>query len=112
MTILSTSHCSAINSHPLKTSEQATTPPAIYYSWDFVQRTKSIFSNIDIDALVNKNDSKAIEAYRDCIGRAYLINLIICDNTGKADLMFGAPRVDFGPQVMSCAEALASSKQF
>lgn len=60
---------------------------------------------------MNKKDAKANEAYWDCVGRSYLINLIIHDNTGKADLMFGSPRVDFGPQVKACAEALAASKE-
>lgn len=66
-------------------------------------------SDIDIDALVNKNDPAANEAYWDCVGRSYLINLIVNDTTGKADRMLGGPRVDFGPQVMACAKVFASS---
>ena len=108
MTNFSISQRSALNSHPLKTSEQATTPPAIYYTWDFVQRTKTMLSDIDMDALVNKKDPDANQKYWDCVGRSHLINLIIHDNTGKAELMFGSPRVDFGSQVMTCAEAFDS----
>ena len=111
MTIYSISFCSALNSHPLKKSTPATTPPAIYFVWDFVQRTQSMFSEIDIDALVNKKDPGANEVYWDCVGRAYLINVILHDDTGKADMMLGSPRVDFGPHVMACAKAFSSSKK-
>ena len=99
-------HPSALNAHPLKTSVPAATPPAIYFTWDFVERTKDMLSAINIDALVN-NDAAANEAYLDCVGRSFLINMIIHDETGKADLMLGGPRVDFGAEVKACASALS-----
>lgn len=68
-----------------------------------------MLADIDIDALVNRKDPGANEAYWDCVGRGFLINLIINDDTGKTDLMFRSPRVDFGPQVIECARAFGSS---
>lgn len=68
-----------------------------------------MLSAIDMDALVNKKDPGANQEYWDCVGRSHLINLIVHDTSGKADLMFGgSPRVDFGPQVMTCAKAFDS----
>lgn len=106
--MLTISHCSALNSHPLKTAERETTPPALYFVWDFVQRTKTILSGIDISKLVNKRDSRAIEAYWDCVGRASLINIIVHDDSGKTDEMLGGSRVDFGTEVLVCARAFDS----
>lgn len=67
-----------------------------------------MFSEINLDALVNQHDPVANEAYWDCYGRSFLINLIVHDQSGKADLMLGGPRVDFGEEVMACAKAMAS----
>lgn len=70
-----------------------------------------MLSDINVDALVNNNDQDFNKAYWDCVGRGFLINLMIRDETGKADLMLEGPRVDFGAQVKACARALGSSNE-
>ncbi len=99
----------ALEAHPLMTSTPATTAPkALYFTWDFVQRTKHNLSQINTQALFS-NDPVAREAYSDCVGRSVLTDIIIHDQSGKANLMFPQSEpLDWGEEIRAKAKELSS----
>ena len=86
------------------------TPPAtnkpLWFTWDFVQRTRFNLNNIDISKL-DAEDPAAVEEYSDVLGRCMLSNLIISDTTGETvEKMVGEKAVDFGADARAKAAAL------
>lgn len=84
-------------------------PKGIYFTWDFVQRTKHMLTTqIDMAALM-AGDSAAMETWTDVVSRGILIGIIIADGTDKAANMFnaGVP-MDYGEEVRARARELGS----
>jgi len=78
---------------------------AIWFTWDFANRTLSMANSIDSA----KKDAKSKELFSDVIGRNTLTKLLIHDTTGKTAVMMGrdpSSQVDFGEEVKSAANQL------
>lgn len=87
------------------------TPKCLWYTWDFVQRTRFNINNIDIGAL-DAGDLAAAEAYEDAVGRCALTNMIISDTSGRtAEQICGERAVDFGANVRAKAKALRPDRE-
>lgn len=81
------------------------TPKALFFAWDFVQRTRGNLSQITVEKLV-MNDEDAIEKYSDCVGRAIMAEMIITEKTPTATMMRGG-ELDFGYEIRKAAKAAA-----
>lgn len=81
------------------------TPKALFFVWDFVQRTSGNLSQITVEKLV-MNDEDAIEKYSDCVGRAIMAEMIITEKTPTATMMRGG-ELDFGYEIRKAAKAAA-----
>lgn len=78
----------------------------LWFTWDFVQRTRHILQQIDADKL-DGEDAKALEAYDDVLGRCFMTGMIIGDASGKmVETMVGEKAVDFGEEARRKARAL------
>lgn len=82
-------------------------PRALFFTWDFIRRTESNLSKINIPALV-ANDEVALESYNDCLGRITLSSLIIEDPATCAAITQNTP-VDFGAEVRARAADFKST---
>jgi hypothetical protein len=96
-------HHRALEAHPGMSSDPK--DMAIWFTWDFVNRTLSMANSIDSA----KKDAKSKELFSDVIGRNTLTKLLIHDTTGKTAVMMGRDpnsQVDFGEEVKSAANQL------
>lgn len=83
----------------------ARTPKSLFFTWDFVQRTRGNLSHIPIEILEADNHD-ALEQYRDCVGRAIMAEMVITEKTPVAALMRGG-ELDFGYEIRKAAKAAA-----
>ncbi|KAI9847652.1 MAG: hypothetical protein M1830_007340 [Pleopsidium flavum] len=97
----------ALEAHPsMNRTNPVDSNKSLFFTWDFVQRTRHNLSKIDIAKLA-ANDPTAQEEYMDVIGRASLSNMIISDSSGEMmKKMTGEPPLDFGPDARAKAAAL------
>ncbi|KAI9875441.1 MAG: hypothetical protein M1830_008466 [Pleopsidium flavum] len=98
---------SALEAHPsMNRTNPVDSNKSLFFTWDFVQRTRHNLSKIDIAKLA-ANDPTAGDEYMDVIGRASLSNMIISDTSGEMmKKMTGEPPLDFGPDARAKAAAL------
>ena len=83
------------------------TPGALFFVWDFVQRTRDKVETISTTELEAKNDS-ALEKWNDCIGRCGLSDAIISDNTGMmCSMMTRMPPVEFPANIQEKSKLCA-----
>lgn len=100
--------CSAIEAHPLLTSDPAKNAPrALFFTWDFIRRTEFNLSRVNVPALV-ASDEVALEAYNDCLGRSHLFSMLIKDPVKCAMITQHEP-VDFGAEVCARIADLESA---
>jgi len=98
------------------------TPPTpnrtLYFVWDFVQRTKYMFAEVDniqnsrplqhpeqFRPAPGSGPQAAVKVFDDACGRCQLVNLLVTDTSGKTAMMTGqAPGeiVDFGAEARAC----------
>ena len=64
------------------------TPQALFFTWDFIQRTRDTLLQIPVEKL-EANDKGALEKYSDCVGRAIMAEMIVAEKTPVATLMRG-----------------------
>lgn len=85
-------------------------PKALYWVWDFVQRTRHNLTQISIPDL-DTNEPQALEVYSDALGRSLMSRMMICDRSGRTvrAMTLGQEPVDFGEVARERAEALRPS---
>lgn len=81
------------------------TPKPLYFTWDFVQRTRGNLSQIPVE-MFEADGQDALEKYSDCVGRAIMAEIIITENTPMAAMMRGG-ELDFGLETRKAAKAAA-----
>lgn len=81
------------------------TPKTLFFTWDFVQRTRGNLLQIPVGTL-EINDKDALEKYSDCVGRAIMAEMIITEKTPMAAMMRGG-ELDFGFETRKAAKAAA-----
>lgn len=80
--------------------------PTIYFTWDFVQRSRQMLRDLP-KVQLEQGRRAAKEQYSDAIQRTIFSKILINDTTGKLAIMTGGdPRnpVDFGDAVKQKAE--------
>ena len=99
----------SIEAHPEfnKQTPYQSASKTVYYTWDFVNRTRHILSTIDV-AKLQALDKESTKTYIDVIGRNRLSYLIITDMSGQMQRMItqGGSAADFGATARSRVEAL------
>lgn len=83
----------------------ARTPKALFFTWDFIQRTRGKLSQIPVEKL-ESNDKGALEKYSDCVGRAIMAEMIVTEKTPVATLMRGG-ELDYGYEIRKAAKSAA-----
>ncbi len=73
------------------------TPPPLFHTYDFIERTRFKLVQIPIKELL-VNDKDALESWNDCAGRCAMARLMVEDSNGKAAALLGG-RIDVGEGV-------------
>ena len=84
-------------------------PKSLFYTWDFVQRTRHNLSQISVAAL-QAGDKAAQDEFYDVNSRCAMTTVMIGDKSGKMlrAMVPGEQPVDFGDSVREKAQALST----
>ena len=101
----------ALECHPLSNrANPRSSNKALFWVWDFAQRTRNNLNQINMPALMAK-DPRSVEELTDAIGRTQMCRMMICDQTGNMLRMMtmGAAPVNFREVAREKAEIAADN---
>ncbi|MCJ1443180.1 MAG: hypothetical protein MMC23_003678 [Stictis urceolatum] len=99
----------SLESHPNMDHDNPTNthPKSLYYTWDFVQRTRHELSQIS-RANLDAGETQAKERFVEVVGRCKMVRMLVTDRSGDMvrKVTGGQAGVDFGPVARARAEVL------